>query len=152
MVVAVLLGVTVLAPTLQQFVAQRQRIADLEQHIATVEGQIAELAAEQARWSDPAYIEAQARGRLLFVKPGETTYLVTETGETAPPQHPVDVRPEMFETEADWLANMAQSFVSSGLANGAGETNGAGATEPPTNGTPEPTTGSTDDPIPGVTP
>ncbi|MGO2112940.1 MAG: septum formation initiator family protein, partial [Pseudoclavibacter sp.] len=79
MLVTVLLGVTVLAPTLQQFIQQRQRIADLQNHIAVVETEISELQTEQARWNDPAYIEAQARGRLLFVTPGDTSYLVTDS-------------------------------------------------------------------------
>lgn len=120
MLVAVMLGVSVLAPTLQQFVAQRQKIADLHEHIATAEAEIAELQTEQARWNDPAYIQAQARGRLLFVKPGETTYLVTDSQGGAPAPDPVDARPDMHETETDWTTSLGQSFVTSGFANAPG--------------------------------
>lgn len=120
MLVAVLLGVAVLAPSLQQFVSQRQRIAELNAHIATVDAEIAELQAEQSRWNDPAYIQAQARGRLLFVVPGETSYLVTDSGAAVAPQEPAEARPDLHETETDWTETLAQSFVTSGLANAPG--------------------------------
>ncbi|GGA61114.1 hypothetical protein GCM10011490_09120 [Pseudoclavibacter endophyticus] len=127
MLVTVLLGVTVLAPTLQQFISQRQRIADLQHHLATVETEIIELQTEQARWSDPAYVQAQARGRLLFVMPGETSYLVTDSDAPPPVQEPTPAQADMYETDTDWLEALGQSFVTSGFANAPGP---AGAETP----------------------
>lgn len=128
MIVTVMLGVAVLGPTLEQFVGQRQRIAELQEHIETVDAEIAELQAEQARWNDPAYIQAQARGRLLFVVPGETSYLVTDSGAAVAPQQPPEARPDMHETETDWTQLLGQSFVSSGLANAPGPDSTTGGT------------------------
>lgn len=117
LLVAVLLGVVVLAPTVQQFVAQRQRLSDLRESIAATETEIANLQAQEARWSDPAYIEAQARGRLLFVKPGETAFLVTDSPSTRGGGEPSGVSVDMHETQTDWVATLAQSFVEAGQAN-----------------------------------
>lgn len=134
LLVAVLLGVVVLAPTVQQFVAQRQRVADLHASIAATETEIANLQAQEVRWSDPAYIEAQARGRLLFVKPGETAYLVTDSSGGTPAAPPPTVSVDMHETQTDWVATLAQSFVEAGQANA--------PAAPPADST-EPTPGAT---------
>lgn len=155
MAVAVVLGVTVLAPTVQQFISQRQRVADLEQHIATVESEISQLETEQARWSDPTYIQAQARGRLLFVKPGETSYLVTDSGTGAPVLPPPEASVDMHETEGHWLDDFTQSFVASGLANAPGATGAEpGATPPAPSSPSDQAPGDTAPPpaTPGATP
>ena len=63
---AVLLGSTVAA-----YVGQQGDIAALEDKVAGQEQDVEALQAEQERWSDPAYVEQQARERLHFVMPGE---------------------------------------------------------------------------------
>ena len=45
------------------------------------EERVAELRRQHARWSDPAYVEAQARERLHYVMPGETSYVVLEADD-----------------------------------------------------------------------
>jgi hypothetical protein len=37
---------------------------------------------QRERWRDPAYVAAQARQRLHFVRPGETAYVLLDPGET----------------------------------------------------------------------
>ena len=118
MLVAVLLGVLVLAPTVQQFIGQRQRVAELQAEIARSEEAIAMLQTQKARWDDPAYIQAQARGRLLFVRPGETTYLVIGDQAHVASGSPTESRPEQYATQEDWMANFAQSFVVAGTSQG----------------------------------
>lgn len=66
-----------LVPTVRRYLDQRAQIAALREHIATKQQTVDELARERAIWNDPAYIEAQARERLHFVKPGETGYTLT---------------------------------------------------------------------------
>jgi cell division protein FtsB len=70
---AVILGSTVAA-----WVHQRGQIAALQDHVAAQERDVATLRAEQERWSDPAYVEQQARQRLKFVRPGERSYTVLD--------------------------------------------------------------------------
>src|SRR5690606_40638583 len=64
-------ALVVLAPQLKTLVEQRQHIARLEQQVQDARDELDALDAEVARWSDPAYVESQARDRLFFVYPGE---------------------------------------------------------------------------------
>ena len=70
---AVLLGSTVAA-----WFHQRSEIAALRDQVAAQEQDVADLRAERQRWSDPAYVEQQARQRLKFVRPGERSYTVLD--------------------------------------------------------------------------
>lgn len=74
--------VTVAIPA-QQLIEQRSRLDALRLQIAANEKLIAQLQAEVDRWSDPAYVKAQARERLHYVLPGEIGYVVLEA-EQAP--------------------------------------------------------------------
>ncbi|SJM66462.1 septum formation initiator family protein [Gulosibacter sp. 10] len=97
---ALVAAVAMLSPTVQQLIEQRQHIATLEEDIATTTEELEALQQEQDRWQDPAYIKAQARGRLLFVEPGDTTYVVHGDAPAAPPE-PVDVSVDVHETRTD---------------------------------------------------
>ncbi len=70
---AVLLGSTVAA-----WFHQRSEIAALRDQVAAQEQDVADLRAEQERWTDPAYVEQQARQRLKFVRPGERSFTVLD--------------------------------------------------------------------------
>ena len=85
----VVLGAWVLVPTLGTYLDQKQRIAALEQSVHVTQQKIDALKAERARWNDPAYITAQARERLYYVKPGEVVYLIDN--DIDPAAQPKDV-------------------------------------------------------------
>src|SRR4051794_32997275 len=63
-------ALVVLAPRLKTLVEQQQQIAELKQSVADARTSVDQLGDQVARWSDPAYIEAQARDRLYYVYPG----------------------------------------------------------------------------------
>ncbi|MFN8029628.1 MAG: septum formation initiator family protein [Dermatophilaceae bacterium] len=63
-----------LGPTLKTYVDQRGEIAALQEHVAKQRADVAAMEKEKALWSDPAYVEQQARQRLKFVKVGEKAY------------------------------------------------------------------------------
>ena len=75
-VVAIILLVTVSFPLRNHYQFLRDEKAVAQERVA-LEATIAELEAEQAMLSDPAYIEQQARIRFGAVKPGETPYRVS---------------------------------------------------------------------------
>jgi len=93
-VVAVL--VATLAVPLRAWLDQRDEIAGLEAEVASGQLLVEELRIEKLRWADPAFIAAEARRRLHFVRPGEIGYTtigtedlpeelaVTEVKEIAP--------------------------------------------------------------------
>jgi hypothetical protein len=57
------------------WLAQRGQIADLQAQTRAQQQHVALLEQQQQRWSDPAYIEQQARLRLHYVLPGEKAYV-----------------------------------------------------------------------------
>jgi cell division protein FtsB len=78
--------IAILAIPFREWVTQRARIADLETQLAWHTERAEELRSVLERWKDPAYIEAQARSRLHFVRPGEVGYVVLTEEETAAPE------------------------------------------------------------------
>lgn len=66
------------ASSLRAYLQQRAHISDLSSKIAERQAAIDTLEAEKARWSDPAYLETQARARFGYVMPGETSYVVLD--------------------------------------------------------------------------
>ncbi len=85
--VLVLVVITVVvsaALPLREFVSQRGEIDAVAQRNAEARERVAALEAERARLDDPAYVAAEARRRLHFVRPGETAYaLLTPAPEPA---------------------------------------------------------------------
>ena len=79
--VLIVAGVVILSPTLRVLAEQQQEIAGLEAALAESEQQVVALEEQRERWKDPAYVETQARERLLFVYPGDIPYLVIDDGE-----------------------------------------------------------------------
>lgn len=78
--------ITILAIPFREWITQGTRISDLEAQVAWHTQRVADLKAAKARWKDPAYIEAQARARLHFVRPGEVGYVVLTDEQTESPQ------------------------------------------------------------------
>ena len=74
-----------LAYPLREYLAQRGDISGVRATVAQQEKSVADLRSEQKRWQDPAYVERQARERLHFVMPGETSYVVLEPDEAPAP-------------------------------------------------------------------
>ncbi|MBF4459851.1 MULTISPECIES: FtsB family cell division protein [unclassified Pseudoclavibacter] len=111
----VILGIAVLAPTAQRYIAQRQYVAQLQAELVETQQSVDEIATERDRWSDPAYIQSQARGRLLFVMPGDTSYLVLDPPVTNKQQQS-NISTELHETQASWLDSFVESMVTAGTA------------------------------------
>ncbi|MGN6523932.1 MAG: FtsB family cell division protein [Actinomycetes bacterium] len=80
-----------LAYPVRQYIGQRAQIAAVQASIADQRAQLNGLQQQLDRWNDPAYVRAQARERLHFVKPGETQYIVVEDGTS--PSAARDARP-----------------------------------------------------------
>jgi len=111
----VVLAVVVLAPNLRIFFEQRQQIAALERQVTEKEDSVTSLEGELARWDDPAYIESQARERLLFVYPGEYSYLVIGDAEVPRTSDGAPISDQIHTTQVDWVKSMLQSVFTAGL-------------------------------------
>jgi hypothetical protein len=110
--------IVVLAPSLRIFVEQRQHIVALEHQVSASKHAVADLKNQQARWSDPHYIENLARERLDYVFPGDYSYLVTNIGSTTPKTaNGQPISDKLQTTNVDWVASMLSSVFTAGLTN-----------------------------------
>ncbi|MGW5642646.1 FtsB family cell division protein [Saccharopolyspora sp. NPDC003752] len=73
---------------LRTYLSQRNELAAQEQQQIELSRQVQELEQRKQELSDPAQLEAEARARLGYVRPGETPYIV-EVPAAPPPPPPV---------------------------------------------------------------
>jgi cell division protein FtsB len=126
-------ALVVLAPQLKTLVEQRQQIAQLEQQVQDAHDDLDDLDAEVARWSDPAYVEAQARDRLYYVYPGDITYLVLSDDDAPVVDDEQPISAQLQTTEVDWMTAFLASVYTAGF----------------TQATPEQLDGQLDSPVQG---
>jgi len=69
------LALTVAVP-LRNFLAQRQELADLGERQRQLTGEVAELTRRRDELRDTAHLQAEARERLGYVRPGEIPFVV----------------------------------------------------------------------------
>lgn len=116
----IVLFVVVLAPSLRTLIQQQEQIAQKQHEVAAQKSDVAQKKKDVARWDDPAYIEAQARDRLLYVYPGEQSFLVMGEGESAGTGTPTTdsgtpVSAKVQTPKVDWVQAMMSSVLQSGL-------------------------------------
>jgi cell division protein FtsB len=104
------------ASSLRAYFSQRSHIDDLQNQIAQDRSAIAQLREERGRWQDEAFIEAQARERFGWVRPGEVGLrVIGEDGQ------PLDVASELTDPaslgedpDAQWWSSTWASLRSAG--------------------------------------
>jgi cell division protein FtsB len=106
----VLCGLVVSAALpVREYLAQRSEIGELETQQAGVRERVEALEAAKRQLEDPAFVTAEARRRLHFVKPGETAYVLITPQPGEPPLDapatPTDVPPE----QSPWYSQLWSS-------------------------------------------
>jgi cell division protein FtsB len=115
MLLLVVAALVVLAPSLKTLVEQRQQIAALEQSVIDAQADVDGLNSEIDRWSDPAYIEAQARDRLYYVYPGDITFLVIGGDDSDLDEGGLPISDEIQTTQVDWVRALLSTVYEAGL-------------------------------------
>lgn len=120
MLAIIVLFVVVLAPSLRTLIQQQEQIAQQQREVASQKADVTDKKQDVARWDDPAYIEAQARDRLLYVYPGEESYLVMgaedEKSDAAPrTDSGTPVSSTVQTPKVDWVQAVLSSVLTSGL-------------------------------------
>jgi len=87
---------------LREYLAQRGRIAQLEQSQQVQQGRVAGLEKQRTLLADPTYVASLARERLHYVKPGETTYVVLGQAPDATPATTQGQAPPVGGTAPWW--------------------------------------------------
>ncbi|MBX3098442.1 MAG: septum formation initiator family protein [Salinibacterium sp.] len=110
-----ILAIIVLAPNLRILIEQRQQLTALQAAVDRASSSVDDLNADVARWSDPAYIESQARERLFYVFPGDLSYLVVgdDSGPTTSNGQPIS--DQIQTTKVDWVRTLLSSIYTAGL-------------------------------------
>lgn len=112
MVLGVLVaGVIALSPTLRILAEQQQEIAQLRSDLEQAQQDVVELEEQRERWSDPAYVETQARERLMFVYPGDITYLVIDDLHDATEEDLQPASQIVVEAQVDWRKALLSSYL-----------------------------------------
>jgi hypothetical protein len=75
--------VVLLASPLQTYLNRRDTLAGQRKEQTQLAQQVAALQQQTAQWSDPAFVEREARARLQYVRPGDTLYTVLNADGTA---------------------------------------------------------------------
>jgi cell division protein FtsB len=70
-----------LASPLHRYFGSRSDVSRAASQLHQDEQQLAALKAQQRLWSDPGYIQKQARSRLMYAMPGDTVYVVVNPGQ-----------------------------------------------------------------------
>jgi cell division protein FtsB len=120
MLVIIVLFVVILAPSLRTLIQQQEQIAQLQSQVDKQKQNVDDLKDDVARWNDPAYIEAQARDRLLYVYPGEYSYLVMDgtsasSGSTGTKSSGSKITKDIQTPTVDWVSAMQASILDAGL-------------------------------------
>jgi cell division protein FtsB len=102
--VVCVLTLTIAGPVRTYF-AQRTEMKQLAASEAALRHQIADLEQQKAKLADPAYIAAQARERLGFVKPGDIPYQVQLPPTAALPAEPGS-QPAPAASGAPWYTSL----------------------------------------------
>jgi len=108
-------GIIVLSNPLRTVIEQRQQVADLQAQLDQKNTELDALTQQRARWNDPAYIRAQARDRLFYVMPGETSYLVIND-VTNEKDRVRNVSADLTQTDVDWVSGLLNSVIVAGLS------------------------------------
>ncbi|HLQ80842.1 MAG TPA: septum formation initiator family protein [Brachybacterium sp.] len=112
LVALVVVALAALVPTVNTYVAQRQKLGELQAQVDRQEQQVDSLRAQVARWEDPAYVAARARERLLFAMPGETQYRLTDTSGRDVPLTEAEQAQEAAK-EGEWFSVLWESVEGS---------------------------------------
>lgn len=91
---------------------QRSGISSLNSQIHDEQARVSQLQRQHARWSDPSYIEKQARQRLHYMTPGTKSTAVF--GKKPKAKHQVTTTATTVATGGPWYSTLWQSMEVAG--------------------------------------
>ncbi|MEJ2864984.1 FtsB family cell division protein [Actinomycetospora flava] len=113
-VVVCAVALTVAVP-LRNYVTQRHELAAVAAEQERLAGDVRSLTDERAALRDPAHVEALARERLGYARPGEVPYRVQLPGDAGNPRDARDTDPRAGlppeEAELPWYSRVARTTL-----------------------------------------
>lgn len=111
-----IIGAFTLSPSISLLIEQNARIDQLQGDLDDVNADIDQLEQEVANWSDPAYVQAQARDRLYYVMPGEQAFTVIDDRDDFETIDDTSVTADTLTQESvDWATVGLESVIIAGV-------------------------------------
>ena len=111
-----IIGAFTLSPSISLLIEQNARIDQLQGDLDDVNADIEQLEQEVANWSDPAYVQAQARDRLYYVMPGEQAFTVIDDREDFETIDDTTVTADtLTQEQVDWATVGLESIIIAGV-------------------------------------
>lgn len=110
----IIVAVFVLFEPVQIWFQQQIRIAELQAEVAKSTAEVSAMQEDLKRWGDRAYVEAQARQRLLFVYPGDVSYLIVND-ITVKESVSVDASAAVRTTDINWVDALVGSYIAAAV-------------------------------------
>ncbi len=104
-------GVVILSPSLRILAEQQQEIAQLRVELEETQQEVFDLEEQRERWKDPSFVETQARERLMFVYPGDITYLVIDDLGNDGDDGDTVISQNIVAVETDWREALLSSYL-----------------------------------------
>ncbi|MBO1902224.1 septum formation initiator family protein [Leucobacter weissii] len=112
-VALVAVGALIVSPTLSTYVQQQRELAELRESVRLHREAVAAADAERVKWQDPAYVRAQARGRLFYVMPGEIQLSVIED-VNVPAEREEETSDQLTAIDHNWARTLLASTLTAG--------------------------------------
>lgn len=96
-----------LSVPLRTYLSQREELATLERQREELSREVDRLAERKQELSDPQHLEAEARKRLGYVRPGETPYIVRVPEKAEDEQHKQNKEPH----EKPWYEQLWKTLT-----------------------------------------
>lgn len=112
-VALVAVGALIVSPTLSSYVQQQRELAELRESVKLHREAVAEADAERLKWQDPAYVRAQARGRLFYVMPGEIQLSVIDD-VVIPAESDEETSDRLTQIDQSWALALVSSMLGAG--------------------------------------
>ncbi len=112
-VALIAVGAVIVSPTLSTYVQQQRELSELRESVRLQREAVAAADSERLKWQDPAYVRAQARGRLFYVMPGEIQLNVIDD-VVIPPESVEETSPELTRIDHNWMQSLVASVLIAG--------------------------------------
>jgi cell division protein FtsB len=79
----VIVLIVVLASPIQRYLNSRSQVSSAAAQLRHDQHALKQLRKQKAQWSDPGFIQQQARTTLQYAMPGDTVYVVADKGQSS---------------------------------------------------------------------
>lgn len=109
MALVLVFATIIVLPALRQYLEVRSQHDALRQDLAQAQSTAAAVREELSKWDDDAYVRAQARERLGYVVPGETSYVVLGAEDQGEEGQGQDSQSRQAGDPAPWYVSLTDS-------------------------------------------